>query len=112
MMCDIRSGTNEDCFVKRVVDYWLRRTQEVLERVESQQRFMSHRHHNHITDIAENAINVIMIVVESLSGECLIRQNDFRDNDCLIRQKLRGKRLQSKVILYLVSRRGFEPRTP
>jgi len=33
MMCDITSGTNEDCFVKRVVDYYLRRMQEVLEMV-------------------------------------------------------------------------------
>lgn len=33
MMCDIKSGTNEDCFVKRVVDYWLRRTQDILDRL-------------------------------------------------------------------------------
>ena len=39
-----------------------------------------------------------MIMVESLSDDTLIGQNDFRNNDCLIRQKLRGKRLKSTVI--------------
>jgi hypothetical protein len=33
MMCDIKIGANENYFAKNVVDYWLRKTQEVLERV-------------------------------------------------------------------------------
>ena len=31
----------------------------------------SQRHHTHVTDIAENAINVIIMMVESLSDEHL-----------------------------------------
>lgn len=31
----------------------------------------SHRHHTHITDIAENAINAVIITVESLGDESL-----------------------------------------
>jgi hypothetical protein len=31
----------------------------------------SHRHHIHITHIAENAINVLITVVENLSDESL-----------------------------------------
>ena len=73
MMCDITSGTNEDCFVKRVVDYYLRRMQEVLEMVGRWCEFTSHKHHAHITHIAENAASVIIIKVESLSDEYLTR---------------------------------------
>ena len=60
--------------LRRQSDRLISRTQEVLERVEGYLKEESRRHHTHITDIAENAINVIMIVVESRSDEHLIRQ--------------------------------------
>jgi hypothetical protein len=37
-------------------------------------QIISHRHHTHITDIAENAINVIMILVEGLGGDSVTSQ--------------------------------------
>ena len=43
----------------------------------------SHRHHTHITDIAANAINVIIIMVESLSDESLTCQKEFDNRDPL-----------------------------
>ena len=36
---------------------------------------VSQRHHTHITDIAENEVNVIMMMVESLSDESLTSRN-------------------------------------
>ncbi len=53
------------------MDYWLRRTKEVLKRVEGRSGFTSHRHHICITDIAETAINVITIVVEGSGDDSL-----------------------------------------